>query len=123
MIPPYTQSIKFEGLSQMKMLSLPGLVALMAGAALTSSSPAAATEFCNLKETKDGFVALRAGPGAETRLLARMTSRDEVMIGQGQQGKWVEVTWWRGDERLSGKHGGRGLRGWVNGGLLGDLCG
>ena len=108
----------------MKTHSIPALIALaLAVAALTSSTPASATAFCDLKKTKDGFVALRAGPSADARLLAKMTVRDEVRIEQGQQGKWVEVTWWRGDDRLSRKHGGRGLLGWVNGDLLGELCG
>lgn len=108
----------------MKTLSISMLIVLaLAGGVLTPSAPASATAFCNLKKTKDGFVALRAGPSADAKLLARMTVKDEVMIDEGQQGKWVEVTWWRGDDRLSKKHGGRGMHGWVNGDLLGDLCG
>ncbi|WP_457797266.1 hypothetical protein [Methylocystis sp. S23] len=101
----------------------PFVALAFAGALSTLSAPASATSFCNLKKTKDGFVALRAGPSPDAKLLAKMTTRDEVMVGEGQDGKWVEVTWWRGDDRLSKKYGGQGRRGWMNGALLGELCG
>jgi hypothetical protein len=103
---------------------IPAPLSVLAVAALLAlPAPASATAFCNLKKTKDGFVALRAGPDAHTRQLARMTSRDEVMLGEGQQGEWIEVTWWRGDDRLSRKYGGRGLIGWMNRAFLDELCG
>lgn len=102
---------------------IPLLVALVVGSAIVSPAPASATAFCNLKKTKDGFVALRASPSPDAKLLARMTARDEVMIGEGEQGKWIEVTWWRGDDRLSKKYGGHGLAGWMNRAFLDDLCG
>lgn len=100
-------------------------IALLAliGALAAPHAPARATSFCDIRKTKDGFVALRAGPGPDARMLAKMTSRDEVMLGEARVGDWVEVTWWRGDDRLSKRHGGHGLQGWMNGALLGELCG
>ncbi|PPD45782.1 MAG: hypothetical protein CTY15_02675 [Methylocystis sp.] len=105
-----------------RILSLLGALPVAAALVLPPVA-ASATAFCNLKETRDGFVALRAGPGAHAKQLARMTSRDEVMIGQGEQGDWIEVTWWRSDDRLSKKYGGRGLTGWMNKAFLDELCG
>ena len=52
-------------LARRLILSWVGSVALVSFAAL---SPASATAFCNLKKTPDGFVALRGGPGGNTRL-------------------------------------------------------
>ena len=61
--------------------------------------PVSATTFCTIKKTSDGFVALRAGPGVTTRLIARMKANDEVMVGLKEKGNWMEVTWWRGEDR------------------------
>lgn len=89
---------------------------------LAAALPAHATVFCGIAPTADGFVALRAGPSASARLLARMRVGDEVMIGLDRVGPWVAVRWWPGDSRLvRGFHTGR--RGWVHGALLDEVCG
>ena len=83
---------------------------------------AQATSFCPVDETRDGFAALRAGPFAEARLVARMKAGDEVRLAGSPQGPWQQVEWWRGDERLQPP--GRKARagGWVNRRLIGE-CG
>lgn len=90
---------------------------------LLQCAPASATLFCHLRRTEDGFVALRAAPSPDAKILARMKPQDEVMIGLGEKGKWIEVTWWRGDDRLTKRYGGKGLRGWTHGALIDDMCG
>lgn len=84
---------------------------------------AAATAFCNLKPTADGFVALRAAPAPTAKLIGRMTSRDEVLLGQGEKGDWIEVTWWRGDDRHTKGYDRKAGHGWVNRKLIGEECG
>ncbi|MFC2251809.1 hypothetical protein ACETRX_19405 [Labrys portucalensis] len=82
-----------------------------------------AMELCHLRKTPDGFVALRAGPGPQHRLIARMKPEDEVQYGQGRQGKWVEVTWWRGDSRLEQDGFSKGVHGWAFSPLIAKDCG
>lgn len=106
----------------------PGLrslaLALTLAAGMTlASHPAGATAFCNVKETADGFVALRAAPDAKAKLIARMSSNDEVMIGQGKKGNWIEVNWYRGDERHTKGFGAVSGKGWVNSKLIEEECG
>ncbi|MBL8589458.1 MAG: SH3 domain-containing protein [Methylobacteriaceae bacterium] len=91
-------------------------------ACLAAVAPAAATEFCGLRPTSDGFVALRAGPSAQARLIARMRVGDEVMLGLDRVGPWIAVRWWRGDTRLT-RGFATGRRGWVHGALLDEICG
>lgn len=93
------------------------------GASLLSPQPASATAFCQLKETKDGFVALRSGPGASTRVIGRMKAEDEVLLGEGRKGDWQRVTWWRGDDRLVKGQDKVAGRGWVHRKLIAEECG
>ncbi len=60
--------------------------------------PARASAFCEVLPTADGFVALREEPRANAKLIGRMKAGDEVMIGQGERGRWIEVTWFRGQD-------------------------
>jgi hypothetical protein len=96
---------------------------MLAGGLILAVQPASATAFCNVKETADGFVALRAAPDAKARLVGRMTSKDEVMIGQGRKGNWIEVEWYRGDERHTKGFGRISGKGWVNSRLIEEECG
>jgi hypothetical protein len=103
----------------------PRLAAMAVGAlALTlfAAMPASATSFCNIKRTSDGFAALRAAPDANARILVRMRSTDEVMLGLGERGPWREVTYWRGQSRHQDGGFGRGRQGWMHHSLLGE-CG
>jgi hypothetical protein len=95
---------------------------LIAAAACGITSPAAATSFCPVRKTADGFVALRAGPGPGFALVVRMQADDEVQLLEGQRGSWVEVRHWHGSERLEEKTRDKFRTGWVNKRYLGD-CG
>jgi hypothetical protein len=85
--------------------------------------PAQATVFCTVLPTVDGFVALRTGPSAKARLVARMKADDEVMLGLGQRNGWMEVTWWRGDDRGAKGFGASSSTGWVKRSLISSECG
>lgn len=95
----------------------------LVGGLVLMPHPAAATLFCNVRQSADGFVALRAAPDANAKLVGRMTSKDEVMIGQGKKGGWIEVEWYRGEERFTKGFGATSGRGWVNRKLIEDECG
>lgn len=71
---------------------------------------AEASLFCLIPRTADGFVALRAAPGAEGRLLLRMRANDEVQIVEGGRGGWERVRHWPGESRL-----GKGYDGFTEG--------
>ncbi|WP_439572755.1 SH3 domain-containing protein [Phreatobacter sp.] len=104
-------------------------LAILAGIAL--SSPAGATAaVCSIKQTADGFAALRQQPARDGRLIRRMPAGHTVEMHHAspgrpsRQGSWVRVTHWadgelhaRGDARF-----GTGRTGWVHQGLLDD-CG
>ncbi|HEY8580005.1 MAG TPA: SH3 domain-containing protein [Beijerinckiaceae bacterium] len=97
-------------------------LALALAASLVACGGAHATAFCEIKPTRDGFVALRAGPGADARLLARLRVGDEVMLLEESRGGWRRVRWWRADERLArGFDRARG-DGWVRASLI-RACG
>jgi hypothetical protein len=104
-----------------KLSRIAAALTLLAGVSL-GALPAAATAFCNIKPTADGFVALRAAPSTKARIIARMTADDEVLIGQRRRGKWDEVTWWRGQDRLQKGFGASSGIGWVHRDLL-EVCG
>ncbi len=87
-----------------------------------AAAPAEATVFCQIKQTSDGFVALRSGPSPTARLVARMKPGDEVQTVGHSGGAWQEVQWWRGDERLSPIGRPARATGWVNRRLIDD-CG
>jgi len=92
------------------------------------SAPAAsATEFCNVKRTADGFVALRAAPDPRAALVGRMTHADEVLGDPTVESRngWMFVTWWKGGRFRPGgyefdKPTGKG---WVNSRLIEEECG
>lgn len=106
----------------MKFLSAGLLAAMVVFGGGATTTPASATGFCPLKRTSDGFVALRTGPSATAPLVGRMRSSDEVLIGLRNKGNWVEVTWWRGQDRHNkGYHHVAG-RGWANARLIEENC-
>lgn len=95
----------------------------LVGGLVLMSHPASATLFCNVRSSADGFVALRAAPDAKAKLIGRMTANDEVMIGLRKKGQWVEVNWYRGEERHTKGFGAVSGRGWVHTKLIEDECG
>lgn len=74
---------------------------LVLSALLLHAGDASASLFCLVPETADGFVALRAAPGAQGRLILRMRAGDEVQIIEGGRGGWSKVRHWPGDTRLA----------------------
>lgn len=76
--------------------ALPALLGL-----LLFGGDARASLFCIVPETGDGFVALRAAPGAKSPLIRRMKAGDEVQIVEGGRGGWSKVRYWPGDTRLA----------------------
>ncbi len=103
----------------MKTAALFSLAALALAFATTSSH---ATEFCLIRKTSDGFAALRAAPDVKAKLLARMKTGEEVQLAEGEKGRWREVIYWRGEDRLKKGYDAHTAKGWVDGRLLED-CG
>lgn len=95
---------------------------------LMAAAPSAfATEFCNVKRTPDGFVALRAAPDANAKLVGRLTHRDEVLGDSTVESRngWMYVTWWKGGRFRSGGYefDKPTAKGWVNSRLIEAECG
>ncbi|MBM3608892.1 MAG: SH3 domain-containing protein [Alphaproteobacteria bacterium] len=90
--------------------------------AIGFAQPAAATEFCQIAKTRDGFVALRAAPDTSAKILARMRPGDEAQLSGDPKGQWQRVIYWKGEERLTRGYDKHTATGWVNRGLLRD-CG
>jgi hypothetical protein len=79
---------------------------------------ARATAFCDVRPTRDGFVALRDAPSPDGRLIRRIKSGEDVQLDRERpaRGNWMSV-YYRGPDRSLN------LRGWVNQRLIGDTCG
>lgn len=96
-------------------------------AAASIAREASATSYCEIRKTEAGFVALRAGPSDSAKLLQRMRPGDEVLLGQGKTGDWVEVTYWRGGRFQSGKNPQGDpptAKGWMRASMIADdSCG
>lgn len=103
----------------MRAASLIALSALSLACTIASSQ---ATEFCLIRKTSDGFAALRAAPDLKAKLIARMKTGEEVQLAQGERGRWREVIYWRGEDRLTKGYNAHTAKGWVDGRLLED-CG
>lgn len=97
-------------------------------ACASGGAPASASLFCGVRTTADGFVALRAKPDAQSRLVARMHAGDEVSPdgGEAMRNGWEKVTWWQGGRfkfvHARGNDPPNG-RGWVKGRLVAEECG
>ncbi|MFN3891186.1 MAG: SH3 domain-containing protein [Beijerinckiaceae bacterium] len=95
---------------------------LSALALACGAAPSRATEFCLIRKTADGFAALRAAPSLNAKLVARMRTGEEVQLAQGVKGRWREVIYWRGGDRLAKGYSAHTAKGWVDERLLED-CG
>ena len=103
----------------MKRVSVLNLGVALIGGGLFGAGSALATEFCDIKQTADGFVALRERPEVKGKLVARMKIGDEVMINNVVAAKngWTRVYGWKG-----GRFQGQSVKGiekadgqgWVN---------
>lgn len=65
-------------------------------AVLLGCSDAGAATQCKIVRIADGFVALRAGPSANARMIVRMRPGDEVEIQNTRHDPWFDVRRWRG---------------------------
>jgi hypothetical protein len=111
--------MSFNGARFMQGVVLAGL--------MIAARAASATEFCDVKRTADGFVALRAAPDPQSRLVGRMAHGDEVLGDPTVESRngWIFVTWWKGGRFRPGgyefdKPTGKG---WVNRRLIEEECG
>lgn len=102
------------------------LFAGLAGGALLAIEPAAATVFCDVKKTRDGFVALRTSPNPKSKLVARMRFGDEVqaITTGGNLNGWMQVIWWKGGRFKSGgpTYDASSGKGWADRRFI-DECG
>jgi hypothetical protein len=99
-------------------------LAILAGVHATAEARYA----CTAKRTPDGFVALREGPSARNKLIARMKrpeliqllhpDKDEVV----RSGDWLFVRWYAGTRRTADHiptvDATKGRPGWVHGDLI-----
>ena len=90
--------------SRSKRLTLAGFILLASAPLLGSLEPARASLFCEIKSTRDGFVALRGRPNPDAPLLHRMRPGDEVLLRPERRGAWQRVTYWRGGRFRSGRN-------------------
>lgn len=84
--------------------------------------PAAASLFCPILESPDGFVALRQGPGAQFPVIARMKADDDVQATDERKGAWIKIRHWWGMDRLDEAKRGDYRDGWMHRRYLGE-CG
>jgi hypothetical protein len=111
----------------MKRISVLSFAVGLLGSALFGRA-ALATEFCDIKQTPGGFVALRERPAATGKLIARMKAGDEVMINNivAEKNGWTRVYWWKGGrfqgQTVKGIEAADG-QGWAKSKLIGDECG
>ncbi len=100
-------------------------------ALMGAASPAMAINaVCEVLPTSDGFAALRAGPSADARMIARMKTGHSVHLRARNQGEvirsgpWTQVIYWpNGELYLPSQPEFRtGQIGWVAQRLIGD-CG
>lgn len=98
---------------------------LLAAASLGLAGEASATTYCNIGPTKDGFVALRAGPSASSRLIAKMRVGDEIQAHSESKGKWMKATWYKGGRFKGGgpTYDPSNGVGWVYSPLITEDCG
>jgi hypothetical protein len=99
------------------------LIASIIAVWLAAAQPAAATVYCTILKSPDGFVALRAGPGADAKLVAKMRAGDEVLAMDGNKGRWWPVVHWRGDDRHHETRRNNTRKGWMHGRYMSDMCG
>ena len=103
--------------------------AAFAFGAMLASNPASAMVVCWVKRTPDGFVALRAGPAADSRMIAKMRGGDIVWGDPDSTVKprngWTYVNWVKKsmhDKTMSANAKIDG-KGWVRESLIEDECG
>lgn len=90
---------------------------------LAFASPADATVFCPILKSRDGFVALRSGPGMRYPVIARMQEDDEVLaVTDADKHGWMRVHHWWGQERHDERTRSKYRKGFVHKRHVGE-CG
>lgn len=81
-------------------------------------SPAHATLFCDVKKTKDGFVAVREKPDAKSKILVKVPFGEDVQLDstRNEAKGWAPVIY-------SGPRRGKMIPGWVRSSLIVQECG
>jgi hypothetical protein len=98
---------------------LPGLALAAASVlALTHALPARATAFCEVKATRDGFVALRDAPSTAGKLIRRLKAGEMVQLDSTRPNPrgWKAVI-------FRDEAGGKPRPSWVSAGLIEQECG
>ncbi|MCZ8185617.1 MAG: SH3 domain-containing protein [Beijerinckiaceae bacterium] len=85
---------------------------------MATCNPAGATAFCEVKATRDGFVALRDAPSTGGRLIRRLKAGEMVQLDSTRPNPrgWKAVIF-RADENAKAQPG------WVSAGLIERECG
>jgi hypothetical protein len=86
--------------------------------ALAAGGPAGATAFCEVKPTRDGFVALRDAPSTGGTLIRRLKAGEMVQLDSTRPNPrgWKAVIFRAGE-------GAKTQPGWVAAGLIERECG
>lgn len=82
------------------------------------ASPAQATLFCDVKKTKDGFVAVREKPDAKSKVVYKVPFGEDVQLDstRNEANGWAPVIY-------SGPRRGKMIPGWVRSSLIVQECG
>ncbi|MCZ8183173.1 MAG: hypothetical protein O9322_09410 [Beijerinckiaceae bacterium] len=112
-MPQYVKWVPFR-----RALASAILLALAPICLLTSGGAARATAFCEVKATRDGFVALRDAPSTRGKLIRRLEAGEMVQLDSTRPNPrgWKAVIFRAGE-------GGKDQPGWVSAGLIERECG
>lgn len=93
-------------------------LAMILGAGGAWVLPAHATLFCDVKKTKDGFVALREKPDLTSKVLFKVPFGEDVQIDstRAEKNGWAPVIY-------TGPRRGKMIPGWVRASLIVQECG
>lgn len=112
----------------MKLQSIALAAALCLGG-LTGAAQAEVFHICSARETKDGFVALRAAPKKDAPVVAKMVPGQMIVIDVKDykavsKGGWISVSWFPGEVMPDKGEDGydKIRRGWMSKELVDD-CG
>lgn len=107
----------------------PILLAVALTAAFAGAARAEVFHICSVRETKDGFVALRSAPKKDAPVVAKMVPGQMTVIDVKnykpvKSGNWVSVSWYPGEVMPDPGEPGyeKVKRGWMSYELIDD-CG
>jgi len=107
----------------------PILLAAALTAAFAGAAQAEVFHICSVRETKDGFVALRSAPKKDAPVVAKMVPGQMTVIDVKnykpvKSGNWVSISWYPGEVMPDPGEPGyeKVKRGWMSYELIDD-CG